>query len=67
MTSVSLPSRERIRPVGVLSKNDIGLRRTRRSVLSKRRTEARIVPFAMTNDPPRTVKPTRLVIILVHH
>lgn len=57
MTSVSLESRLRIRPVGVLSKNDIGFRRTRCNVLSKRFTEARIVPFAKINAPPSTVTP----------
>lgn len=43
---MSLPSRLRIRPVGVLSKNDIGLRRTHSSVPWKRRIEAYIVPLA---------------------
>lgn len=60
MTSVSLESRLRIRPVGVLSKNDIGFRRTRCNVFSKRCMEARIVPFAKINAPPSTVTPTMI-------
>lgn len=60
MTSVSLPSRLRIRPVGVLSKNDIGFRRTRCNVLAKRWTEASTAPFAKSNGPASTDKPTTI-------
>lgn len=62
-TSMSLPSRLRIRPVGVLSKNDIGLRRTLSSVFWKRRLEAITVPLARNSPIANTVTPTTITLI----
>lgn len=60
ITSMSLPSRLRIRPIGVVSKNDIGLRRTCSSVLSKIRLEAITVPLARNSAIANTVTPTTI-------
>lgn len=62
-TSISLPSRLRIRPVGVLSKNDIGLWRTCCSVLWKRRLEAITVPLARNSAIANTVTPIMITVM----
>lgn len=58
---MSLPSRLRIRPVGVLSKNDIGLRRTRSIVSRKRCIDEFVVPLAKYNTIANIAMPTTIV------
>lgn len=60
--SMSLPSRLRIRPIGVLSKNDIGLRITRSSVSRKRCMDAFVVPFAKYNDVVNIATPIIMIV-----
>lgn len=56
ITSMSLPSRFSIRPLGVVSKNDIGLRRTLFMIFSKTTLEAITDPIAKDNDVRKLAK-----------